>query len=287
MPTLHFLGIRKSTIKKLPPFSYLFNWRDARVYSKVKKEIEIPYPVRDISNEEGSISLNINQREASIYFRKFPASDLAVFNQVFLRNCYHSIVEEMQKHFSANEALNIIDAGANVGYASVYFHLFFPSAFVISVEPEESNIGQLKKNIEANGFQHHEYIQGALWNRSAFLRIVKDFRDNRQASFTVKESDTTTGIRGYGFEEIMNLQNWAEVDLLKMDIEGSERFLFDTDANADAILSKIKFLAIEIHDEFDIRHTIYEHLKRNGFHYFEFDDLTLAVNYKKLNNVRH
>jgi len=60
--------------------------------------------------------------------------------------------------------------------------------------------------------------------------------------------------------------------------------LFDTNEKADAILQRTKFLAIEIHDEFHIRSTIYDHLKRNGFSYFEFDDLTLAINHKKIKN---
>ena len=282
MSGLYFLGIKKSTIKKTPPFKYLFDWRDKQIYQKLINQIRTAHPLQELSSKEGSISYPVNNKDLTLYFRKFPASDIGVFNQVFLHHCYLPIINKVRESIPASAEIKIIDAGANVGYSCVYFKTWFPEAQIVAIEPEESNPRQLKKNMEINGLELNELVRGALWNKSAYLEVVRDFRDNREASFTVKEATKPTSIKGYGFEEILSSKGWEEIDLAKIDIEGSEGFLFDTNVNADAILSKTKFLAIEIHDEFNIRPVIYEHLKRNGFSYFEFDDLTLAINLKKL-----
>ena len=141
---------------------------------------------------------------------------------------------------------------------------------------------QLQKNVSINDYQLKQLVKGALWYNNAFLEVVRDFRDNREAAFTVQETKKQTSLRGYSFAEVLEQQGWEKADLVKVDIEGGERFLFDTNEKADAILQKTRFLAIEIHDEFNIRSTIYDHLQRKGFDYFEFDDLTLAINKNKL-----
>lgn len=281
MSGLYFFGVKKSTIKKLPPFKYLFDWRDRNIYENVLSAVKKNYEVIE-SGDEKMVTYPLNNKIIKATFRKFPSSDLAVFNQVFLHKCYHPIVQKLLEYTDSSSPVKMIDAGANVGYACLYFKTFFPQADIVAIEPDENNSRQLEKNLSANQYSLVELIKGGLWHRASWLEVVRDFRDNREAAFTVKEISVNTNIRGYGFLEILERQRWEEVDLVKIDIEGSERFLFNTVEKADAILSRTKFLAIEIHDEFNIRHVIYEHLKRNGFDYFEFDDLTLAINHKKI-----
>lgn len=280
MPGLYFLGIRKSTIKKTPPFKYLFDWRDKRHYQQLLRERT--GSIENISPTESRLSHSLNKKDLQLVFRKFPSSDLSVLHQVFDLECYGPIVKKIMEYFPSNTPLRIVDAGGNVGYSSIYFKTFFPLAEIITIEPDEKNLQQLKKNISLNGIQLRELIKGALWSQTAFLEVVRDFRDNRDASITVRETKSKTGLQGFGFEEILRKNNWPEADFVKIDIEGGERFLFDTNEKADSILQKTKFFAIEIHDEYHIRETIYEHLKRNGFDYFESGDLTLAINKNKI-----
>jgi FkbM family methyltransferase len=284
MAGLYFFGIKKSTIKKLPPFKYLFDWRDRKVYDKLLNAIRQEYEVEAVSSNESIINYSNNNKRFKVYFRHFPSSDISVFNQVLQSNCYLPIIQKLAEHFDASDPVRIVDAGGNVGYADIFFKSYFPNAQIVTIEPEAGNAKQLEKNMSANGFQLKELVQGGLWYRTTYLEVARDFRDNREAAFTVKETDRATGIKGFGFEEILQRQGWEGADFVKIDIEGSERFLFDTEEKADAILQKTKFLAIEIHDEFNIRTMIYEHLKRNGFSFFEFDDLTLGINNKNIRN---
>jgi hypothetical protein len=47
-------------------------------------------------------------------------------------------------------------------------------------------------------------------------------------------------------DDLMIQHNYQSIEILKMDIEGSEKDLFDH--NTDKWLSRIKFLIIELHD---------------------------------------
>ena len=281
MSGLYFLGIKKSSIKKWPFIKNYFEKRDRKVYQSLLDEISRDHKIDKLSSGESSFNYQLKGKELKIIFRHFPSSDISVFNQVFTLGCYRPIMEKLGETFESAKPLRIIDAGGNVGYADLFFKLYFPNADIVSIEPEEGNREQLDKNMSANNFQLKELIKGGLWHRPSYLEVVRDFRDNREAAFTVRETSNETSIKGYGFVEILERQGWKEADFVKIDIEGSERFLFDTNEKADAILSRTKYLAIEIHDEFNIREQIYSHLKRNGFSYFEYDDLTLAVNEKK------
>jgi FkbM family methyltransferase len=279
MSSLYFLGIKKSTIKKRQPFKYLFDLRDKRNYQKILAPLQSK--IEDISSVEAIIEHSLNEKTLKLLFRKFPCSDLNVFNQVFILQSYKWIIQQMLLFYSANATVKIIDAGANVGYSAIYFQAFFNQAEIVTIEPEKGNSLQLEKNFSINNFHLKRMVKGALWNKQTLLEVTRDFRDNREAAFTVQETNSPYGIPGYSFNEILENENWKEADLLKLDIEGGERFLFDTVEKANQILQKIKFLAIEIHDEFNIRETIYAHLQRNGFDYVEFDDLTLAINKNK------
>lgn len=274
MPELRFLGLKKSTIKKIPPFKYFFDWRDKRIYLQIYRDLK--NSIEDVSPGEGIVHFEVNNKIFKLNFRKFPCSDLNVFYQIFILKCYEPLVQKCSFRFRADEQLRIVDAGANVGYSAIYFKAFFPNAEIVAIEPDEKNSQQLLKNISLNKLHLKNHIQGALWPHTALLELHRDFRDNRDAAITVNVTKDKNGINGLSLEQVLEQNNWEKADIVKMDIEGSERFLFDTEKKADDILNKTDYLAIEIHDEFHIRDIIYKHLVRNNFTYFESNDLTIA-----------
>ena len=76
----------------------------------------------------------------------------------------------------------------------------------------------------------------------------------------------------------MQEYKFETIDILKIDIEGSEKEVF-TGANADvSFLSKTKCIAVEIHDEFDCRDAIYSILTKYNFKYFDSGELTIGIN---------
>jgi FkbM family methyltransferase len=277
--------MKKSSLKKKFPFNLFFHFRDKKNYQSILNKISADAVVLDYNEHEKIVKLNKNGKELQLIVRNFPSSDLAVLHQVFYNDCYYPLIKKMNELTGSDGNVKILDAGANVGFSLLYFKTFFPSAEIVGIEPARRNILQIEKNLSTNRICIKQLIEGALWSKSAYLKVVSDFRDNTEAALTVEEVNHVTDIQGYDLKEIFQKCSWQEADLIKIDIEGGERHLFDTVEKADAILERTKFLAIEIHDEFDIRETIYGHLKRNNFEFFNYDDLTLAVNQKFVKTV--
>ena len=79
----------------------------------------------------------IPQYRHPIYLRRY-TSDYSTFKQIYVKKDYDISIDFEPKI--------IIDAGANVGLASVYFANRFPNAIIYAIEPEQSNFEALVQN---------------------------------------------------------------------------------------------------------------------------------------------
>jgi FkbM family methyltransferase len=213
----------------------------------------------------------------TIRLRKRPSSDMDVFNQMFKLKEYQSVIDSFRKHFGVANTINIIDAGANIGLTSVYFSKFFADVRIICVEPDDSNFDCLGFNLSANGVSNVEKIKGGVWSKNANLKLVSDFRDKNDWSFRVVETEEKSGLEAFSIQCLMEKYGMETIDILKIDIEGSEKEIFGAAADM-SFLHSVKSIAIEIHDEFNCREMIYEVLKKYNFEFYEDADLTIGIN---------
>lgn len=214
----------------------------------------------------------------TIKIRKRPSSDMDVFSQIYQYLEYKPVVETFKKHFPNDTKLNFIDAGSNIGLTTVYFSKFFPGSNFINIEPDSSNFETMSFNFEANGILPLESIKGGIWSTNANLKIVSDFRDKNDWSFRVEETSESTDLKAYSINYLIEKNHFSTIDILKIDIEGSEKEVL-TSAKADvSYLAKTKCVAIEIHDEFDCREAIYEVLRKYHFEFFNSGELTIGIN---------
>ena len=213
----------------------------------------------------------------SVRLRKRPSSDMEVFWQLFLLEEYKPVVEAYRRHFGDPLQLNVIDAGANIGLMSVYLSLFFKGGKYICVEPDDANFQSLEANLQANGLGDAITVRAGIWSKNTSLKIVNDFRDKKDWSIRVEETSAADGLPAYTVQELMRRYDMPIVDILKIDIEGSEKEIFGSVAD-QSFLAATKCIAIEIHDEFDCRDRIYDVLRQYGFDFFEAEDLTIGIN---------
>jgi FkbM family methyltransferase len=117
--------------------------------------------------------------KTNIYIRNRYA-DKITFKQVFLEGQYNFDIP-----FTPT---TILDGGANIGLASVYFAHRYPAASIVAVEPNQENFEVLQKNIAS--FLNVKAKLGGIWNDNKNLVIVnaQDF-DN---SFMVEEVEAAT-----------------------------------------------------------------------------------------------
>lgn len=164
-------------------------------------------------------------------------SDVPTFEQVFVWDDYGL-------PFKLDPKL-IIDGGANVGYASVYFANVYPSAHIVAVEPESSNFELLLEN--TSSYPNISAIQAAIWHKAVSLRIQNP--EDEKWMFRVGESESEqAGIRSITIRDILARSNATQIDILKLDIEGAEMEVFSFDYSD--WLSRVKVLIIELHDHY-------------------------------------
>jgi FkbM family methyltransferase len=213
-----------------------------------------------------------------IKLRKKPSSDMIVFNQIFEREEYKAVLEIFKKNFKKNSDLKIIDAGSNIGLTSLYFSAFFTDSEFICIEPDEQNFDVMSVNLDNKKIKKLHKIKGGVWSKNTCLKIVRDFRDQREWAVRVEETTEKTNLPAFSINSLIEKYNFETIDILKMDIEGSEKEVF-TGLNADvSFLSITKCVAIEIHDEFNCRADINGVFKKYDFELFNSGELTIGIN---------
>lgn len=172
---------------------------------------------------------------ASFFLRK-NFSDRYTFNQVF--------VDDQYRLSFPFEPKTIIDGGANIGLAAAYFAHKYPAANIVAVEPSAGNFEVLQKNIAA--FPKVKGLNKGIWNKDVHLHIInKSENDN---AFMVEETtaDAPDALPAISIESILRSQGWETIDILKLDIEGSEKEVFE--AGYEYWLPRTKAIIIELHD---------------------------------------
>lgn len=183
-------------------------------------------------------TVDIFLTHASCICRVRPRStDLACLEKVFVN-------EEYRLPFTMDPRI-IVDAGANIGAASIYFAHKYPNAKVFALEPEESNFALLKYN--CSHLSNVVPIRAALWSKSEKLTLVDPGSEKWAFSVRSSAGDEAT-IDGIAVDDLMEQWGIDSIDILKLDIEGTEKDIFS--APAIAWLGHVNVIAIELHDRF-------------------------------------
>jgi FkbM family methyltransferase len=136
----------------------------------------------------------------------------------------------------------VVDGGANIGMASAYFLNRYPSTRVISVEPFQAAAALCRKNLEPYG-QRATVVQGAIWpvEGSVCLDPMEEDTRNRVRP---SNSGEAASVQAVTMKSLVTLAG-GSVDLLKLDVEGSEREIFGT--GAAEWLPEVRNILIELH----------------------------------------
>lgn len=205
-----------------------------------------------------------------IVFRK-NTSDTDVFRQVFVENEYILPIKINPKF--------IIDGGANVGYASLWFAENFPKAKIIAIEPEKSNYNILKQNIKL--YKNIESIQAGLWHKSTYLRIVNTELGKWGSKTVEVDSFNKHDIQAITINNILNNSNFNKIDILKLDIEGSEKEVFSKNLEW---LDKTNMIIIELHDKLTrgCSESLYSNINKGIWNKFNRGENVILVRKKLL-----
>lgn len=167
----------------------------------------------------------------------------SIKREVFSQGAYYVELESAQPL--------IIDAGAHIGLATLYFKKMYPNAKIWSIEPLIENFKLLEKNVQENQLSDIVLIQAALTKSGAETTLYLDSTPLHWWSTAGKEphgwnhQQTTTSRQVPATQLSQLLREIGQpIDLLKLDIEGSEQEVL---VEAQPQLKNVHQMMIEYH----------------------------------------
>ena len=149
------------------------------------------------------------------------------------------VMREYELNAHLDSPAFIIDGGANIGMASLFFLNRYPASKVVAVEPDPANFEICRLNLEPYG-NRVTLIRGGIWKTAGHLAL----QSSQQEWTTSVRDDPSGNVEAFTLPSLIALGS-GRVDLLKLDIEGSEGELFE--CGAPEWLSCVRNIAIELH----------------------------------------
>ena len=170
-----------------------------------------------------------------IFIRK-GSSDGSLFRQIFYNGEYDLDIPIQPKY--------IIDGGANIGFFAVLMTNRYPDARIISIEPDSNNFSLLKKNTAE--YKNIIPVQSGIWNKEVSLQVID--QGYGEWGLMVKEvpPGTVNSFDAVSIAGLMKQYNLPHLDMVKLDVEGAEQFIFEDHFNE--WISKTKIIIIELHE---------------------------------------
>ncbi len=216
----------------------------------------------------GEIIETISKRVNS-YPRKTPGRvkiDGMSFTFADLHSFYYQVIQIFKSDLYGFKADNdnpvILDCGAHIGLASMYFAAKYPKGKIYAYEADPAIAKMLEENIKSLELKNVKTFAKAIWiNDDGVL-----FENTNDDSGYISHFENGNCVRIPSIR-IKNFIEDQKVDLLKLDIEGSE---YEVIADCDDVLANVKTMIIEVHkfrDQNGSLGSIFSVLEKNNSEY--------------------
>jgi FkbM family methyltransferase len=217
-----------------------------------------------IAIETNFLFLQGNAVSAALFFclsaacRKWPIPVIVKSRRLWIRPttpdlsvadaCFSGELSEAINATSPPEHAFIIDAGGYIGTAAIVFAEAFPDALIITLEPSNENFEILCRNIAK--YPNIVPIKAALGATTGSAQLRN--RGTGEWGFSIVQQPADCGsaevlhdVRVTTIEAILSDHGSRGIDLLKLDIEGSELDLLNTRPDW---INITRVIAAELHD---------------------------------------
>jgi FkbM family methyltransferase len=168
------------------------------------------------------------------------------FNESHALFLVHEVFVNAEYDFTATTARpRIIDCGANIGMAVLFFKARYPESEILAFEPDPGTFARLRHTIQSNGVRSVAVEQAAVTECGGTVRLYRSRSDPGSIVASIdrawggEESDEVPAVR-------LSDRITAPVDFLKVDIEGAEYGVVRDLVKTDAI-RWVREAAIEYH----------------------------------------
>jgi len=192
-----------------------------------------------LRNQAHTFRLSVKAPVRASFTVRESYTDLATVKEIFFEQVYGDLVPHVRN------PRTIIDLGANIGLATVYFATVFPEAAIFALEPEPSNFAILAQNVRRLS-PRCRALQAAIWSHPCPLR-VHNADERFHNIFQMQPCEDMPGaIQGLDMPSILEKSGFDSVDLLKVDVEGAEVQLFQGDLSW---MPRVRAFAVEFHGD--------------------------------------
>lgn len=188
--------------------------------------------------------------------------------------------DEIYAFETKREAPRIIDGGANIGLATLYWKRRFPEAQITAFEPGPQSFQALKKNVDSHDLKGVRLLQKGLWKCDGTIDFVMDGADGGHFDQFPAEHETDK-------QEVpvIRLAPYLDerIDMLKLDIEGAE---LEVLIDSQEYLDRVQNLFVEYHsyeEREQVLDKIINLIHNSGFRYHLKPEITAEQPFVDIN----
>lgn len=164
------------------------------------------------------------------------------------RRCFAGEYQGVIKQIKSTVHRLIIDAGGYIGTAAIVLAEAYPDAQIVTLEPSSENFAILAHNVAR--YSNIEALNMALAPRSE--RLMLHDRSTGQWGYTIVDKAIGSGapapieeVNTITVADLLRRYGCHGIDILKLDIEGSEKALFEGDIDW---VRHTRAICVELHD---------------------------------------
>ena len=216
---------------------------------------------REKSEKLAQVDINVLGEKRKIYMRT-GTSDVHLFYEILFRKKKSEYFSEFLP--SGEKIHTILDIGANIGVASVYFKQIYPHARLFCFEPMFQNFDMLKKNVF--GYSDVDIHQVVLSSEDATIEMIASPSSDNKGGWSIFQRGATDEeervlVEGYHAGRYLDKLGVSSPDLIKIDTEGAEKKILMS--LHDYQLENVKYIVGELHGERDFE--LLDWLEQKGF----------------------
>lgn len=167
--------------------------------------------------------------------------------QYFLGHQFGEVYKERvyEPYLIGRSDLTILDIGGNIGVTSFHFSHFAKQ--VITLEPSKEHFEILKKMVEFNELKNVKLINKAIFMESKKFPLFHNANKTMFSLHGAVSDGTSEEVEAITLEDLFKQEKLDHVDLMKLDIEGSEIEVF-SHSSFKAVADKIDLIVTERHN---------------------------------------
>lgn len=233
-PRLRALGLRLKEAHALgTDVRSQFGYLTANYWSRFASHAPFDVPRLDIP-----VRVRANGHDVCAYVRS-NGVDWSILRDMFLNREY-----ELEPRPS--NVTRIVDLGANCGFASLYFSTCFPEAEFLALEPLPDSARACRHQFARNRIRG-EVIEAACAQEDGFAQLLVTGNDACHSLSPVHAWEHTIRVETVSVPTLMARKGWNRIDILKIDIEGYEKVLFQ---NSPPWLGAVRVIVGELHGDY-------------------------------------